>query len=178
MLLGLAPKVKNWNKFQTFAKIINWRASIIRQLRLQSIFATRSQAYKSKEVGQPNLELPLLFQMIKYDMIRKKIQKNYTLDALYYAITTILTTNLQGMPKTKICQIYPKFVPKLVRSNAQMLRYAQDMSNICQRYAQDVLKICPGDAHQNITHWITDWPSNGDPRDASASKKIYFRLLL
>ena len=70
-------------------------------------------------MGQPNLELPLLFQMIKYDMIRKKMQKNYTLDALYYAITTILTTNLQGMPKTKICQIYPKFVPKLVRSNAQ-----------------------------------------------------------
>ena len=83
MLLGLAPKVKNWNKFQTFAKIINWRASIIRQLRLQSIFATRSQAYKSKEVGQPNLELPLLFQIVKDDIIWKKIKETLdTLDAL------------------------------------------------------------------------------------------------
>ena len=76
MLLGLAPKVKNWNKFQTFAKIR-------RQLRLQSILTTRSQAYKSKEVGQPNLELPLLFQIVKDDIIWKKIKETLdTLDAL------------------------------------------------------------------------------------------------
>ena len=74
----------------------------------------------------------------------------------------------------KICIIYVQDTPKL----------CQDMPNICPRYAKDMPKINSRYASQsktisgiiwqnlkNICRWLTDWLSNIDPRDDSASKK-------
>ena len=48
----------------------------------------------------------------------------------------------------------------------------QDFPN----YAQNMPKILSN--LENITHWLTDWPSNMDPRDAGASKKLFLSFVI
>ena len=102
-----------------------------------------------------------------------------------------------------ICPRYALDMPKICLRYAHdkpMIcpRYAHDMPMICLRYAQDMLKICLRYVHDisNICPWyaldmpniclsyawfdkisktlMTEWVSNMDPRDASASKKLFF----
>ena len=72
----------------------------------------------------------------------KENEKNDTLHALCYAVTIILTINLQGMPK--ICQIYAKYISKICSqiSPKKCLISAQDTSQICPKYAQDMSNKC------------------------------------
>ena len=79
----------------------------------------------------------------------------------------------QDMPKIcpnmpKICPRYTQNIPKICQ------RYAQDMSNICPLYAQDTPKIWPRYAKSKTL--LSDWVSNMDTRDASASKNSDFTL--
>ena len=79
----------------------------------------------------------------------------------------------------KICLRYAQGMP-----NIFTLWISQYMPEICPRYAEDIPKICRWYAWdmpkiwgnlKNINQRVTDWLSNMDPRDASASKNTLYK---
>ena len=93
------------------------------------------------------------------------------------------------IPQRYAQDICPRYAPNTLKICS---RYAQDMHKICPKYAWDMPKICSWYAQvmpeiyqwytrdmpmiwqhlKNINQCVTEWPSNMDPRDASASQRI------